>query len=81
MPNTFYVARDESGIFLFNTRPVFETGKGDSAANGIWSESCDGKLVLELKEADAVDILGFPPVSGALYDVTAISTMIEQVDA
>lgn len=80
MPNTVYVARDESGIFLFTTRPVFETDKGDNAANGIWSESGDGKLLIELKEAEAVDILGFPPVTGACYDVTVISTLVEQVD-
>lgn len=81
MPNTVYIAKDESGIFLFTTRPVFETEKGNAEANGIWVESSDGKLLLELEEAEAVDLLGFPPVSGACYDVTVISTLIEQVDA
>jgi hypothetical protein len=81
VPNTVYVARDESGIFLFDGRPTWEKDPKDANDDGIWIEANGVVLVLELKEAQAVDILGFPPVTGACYDVTVISTLIEQVDA
>lgn len=77
---TVYVARDDSGIFLFSTRPVWEPDASDDPAQGgIWSESGDGKLVLQLSEEDCQDMLGFVPDLDTCWDVSTTSTLIERV--
>ena len=72
MPNTrtVFIARDESGIFLYDTRPMFE--------DGIWIAAADSKTIIELTWNET-QLFGLEPEVKECYDVTIIATLIEKV--
>lgn len=77
---TLYLAKDDSGVFLFTTRPVFEKdGPPEETEAGIWSESGDGKLILQLTDAECRDMFGFVPDLDTCWDVSITGTLIERV--
>ena len=77
--NTVYVASDESGTFLFvDGRPQWEQDTEDPSDDGIWIESQKARLLLELSQAQAFDLLGFSPNSGECWDVHLVASLIKK---
>lgn len=81
MPKTLFLGRDDSGIFLFTSRPVFEKELGGPDDVGIWSESSDGEMILQMTVPEASKMFGFAPDNNCCYDVTVITTLVEKADA
>lgn len=83
MPNqyTLYLAKDDSGIFLFNGRPAWEPDGDVEGEAGIWVEGEHGKLLLQLTNAECQDMFGFVPELETCHDITVVSTLIERIPA
>jgi hypothetical protein len=70
MPNTVYVAKDTSGTFMFDRRPVFE--------DGIWIASAGSDVISELTWNE-VKMLGLELGENECWDVTVIGTLLEKI--